>query len=250
MTKRANLNCQLVAAWCGLSYAAVFGICWYGIAHFYAPAAAWLSPADVGRFYAAHRDAIILGCTLTCIAAALHIPWTAQLGLMMARIEGPMPVLAVAQVMGGALTVAVLSFPLALWVASAYRPDADPHLIRAMNDMAWMTFDLTWALTSVQMIAAAVVGLADKSEAPLFPRWACYLAIEGAVGFIGITGVAFAKSGLFAWDGALAFWVPFLPWVIWFTTFSVYMIRDIRRRLHDEEASTVIEPLRGARVSA
>ena len=235
MSKKANLYCQMAAAWCGLAYAALFGLCWYGIAHFYAPAGASLSPMNLGEFYAQHRDGIILGCTLTCIAAALHIPWTAQLGLMMARIEGPMPLLAICQIMGGALTVAVLSFPLAIWVASAYRPDMDPQIIRAMNDMAWMTFDLTWALTSVQMIAAGLVGLADKSAVPLFPRWACYLSFEGAIGFIGITGVAFFKSGPFAWDGIFAFWVPFLPWVLWFSTFSVYMIADIRRRLSEVE---------------
>jgi hypothetical protein len=241
MSNRAKMNVQVIASCCGLAYAVVFGLCWYGLAHFYAPASASFSPAQLGAFYAQHRQGIILGCTLTCIAAALHIPWTAQLGLMMARIEGSMPVLAVSQIMGGALTVAVLSFPLAIWVASAYRPDADPHVIQAMNDMAWMTFDLTWALTSVQMIAAGVVGLVDRSEFPLFPRWACYLAFGGAIGFIGITGIAFFKSGLFAWDGLFAFWVPFLLWVAWFTIFSFYMIADIRRRFHAEHDMPVVE---------
>jgi hypothetical protein len=250
MTDRSNLNSQLIAAWCGLAYAAFFGICWYGLAHFYAPAAASLSPEELGHYYSQHREFIILGCTLTCIAAALHIPWTAQLGLMMARIEGSMPVLAISQVIGGALTVAVLSFPLALWVASAYRPDADPHLIRAMNDMAWMAFDLTWALTSVQMIAAGVVGLADKSRSPLFPRWACYLAFEGAAGFVFISGIAFSKSGLFAWNGLLGFWVPFLPWVLWLGTFSVYMIRDISRRLTSDSQILVSDLKPGIRAHA
>jgi hypothetical protein len=236
----------MIATSCGLAYAVLFGVCWYGIAHFYAPAGASMSLDELRDFYAQHRDGIILGCTLTCIAAALHIPWTAQLGLMMARVEGQMPVLSLMQIIGGALTVAVLSFPPALWVASAYRPDAAPQLIQAMNDMAWLTFDLTWALTSVQMIAAAVVGLADRSEQPLFPRWACYLSLEGAIGFIGISGIAFFKSGWFAWDGMLGFWVPFLPWVAWFTTLSIYMLADIRRRAHATALTQSAQPLRTA----
>jgi hypothetical protein len=250
MTRKGNIYCQLIATWCGLAYAVLFGICWYGIAHFYAPASASLSLGDLSEFYRLHRDAIILGCTLTCIAAALHIPWTAQLGLMMARIEGPMPVLSLMEIIGGTLTVAVLSFPPALWVASAYRPDAAPQLIRAINDMAWLTFDLTWALTSVQMIAAAVVGLSDQSERPLFPRWACYLSLEGAVGFIGISGIAFFKQGWFGWGGLMAFWVPFLPWVAWFSTLSIYMLADIRRSLRSDEPLESIAPIGRVRLEA
>ena len=231
MTERTKLHYQLIAAWCGIAFTVGFFVGWYGIGHFYSPATATLSPEELANYFAVNRQRIVIGCALCCIAAALHVPWTAQLGLVMARIEGSMPVLAISQIVGGALTILVFSFPPTVWVAAGYRSQVDPNLLRAMNDIAWMGFDLTWALTSVQMTAAALVGLADKSPSPLFPRWLCYEGLAGAVAFASLTGVAFFKSGPFAWDGILAFWVPYNMWVLWFVGFSVCMIIDIRRKL-------------------
>jgi hypothetical protein len=238
MAERSKLHYQLIAAWCGIGFTVVFFLGWYAIGHFYSPATATLSPQDLANYFALHRHGIAIGCTLCCVAAALHIPWTALLGLVMARIEGSPPLLSMSQVIGGALTILVFSFPPTIWVAAAYRPPTDPNLLRAMNDAAWMGFDLTWALTSVQMAAACLVGLADVSSSPLFPRWLCYGGLAGAVAFASLTGISFVHSGPFAWSGALSFWIPYNLWVVWFVGFSICMIADVRRKLREEMAPT------------
>jgi hypothetical protein len=235
MTEKAKLNYQLLAAWCGIMYVVLYGVFWYGIAHFYAPASAALNPAQLAGYYLLYRNEILLGSTLTCLIAALHIGWIALLGVKMAKIEGSMPILAISQIMGGALTVFVLTLPLLFWVASAYRADSDPRIIQAFNDVAWFSIDLPWPLTMVQMLAAAIVGLSDKSPTPLFPKWACYLAIEGGIGFVLVSFIPFFKTGTLAWHGLFGFWVPFIPWFIWLLVFSYYMIRDIKRQLHGLE---------------
>ncbi len=233
MTERSKLYSQLIAAWCGIGFTTVFFVGWYAIGHFYASAPATLSAQELAEYFALHRQGILIGCTLCCVAAALHIPWTAQLGLVMVRMEGSFPLLSLTQIIGGGATILVFSFPPTIWVAAAYRPPADLNLLQAMNDAAWMGFDLTWALTSVQMVAACLVGLADKSPAPLFPRWLCYEGLAGAILFASLTGISFVYSGPFAWNGLLSFWIPYNTWVIWFVGFSICMIIDVRRKLRE-----------------
>jgi hypothetical protein len=242
MNEKTKLRWQLAAAWSGLIYVFLYGIFWYGVAHFYDPASAALTPAELGQFYGQHRGEILLGCSITCYIAALHLAWIALLGLKMAEIEGSMPVLSVSQIIGGTLTAFVVTLPLIFWVASAFRTDSDPHIIQAFNDVAWFTIDLPWPLTTVQMLAAGIVGLCDKRSTPLFPKWACYLCIEGGLGFAFISFIPFVKSGPFAWHGLFGFWVAFIPWFLWLAVYSFYMIKDINRQLHSLEGSVWVDP--------
>jgi hypothetical protein len=44
-----------------------------------------------------------------------------------------------------------------------------------------------------------------------------------------MTGVL--KTGPFAWNGLLSYYVPYFCWLCWFTTASIYMIKEVRRRM-------------------
>ena len=74
----------------------------------------------------------------------------------------------------------------AIWAAAAFRSDIDPNLVRTLNDLGFFLFNITYAVTSVQAIAAGLVGLADKSARPVFPRWVSGWAI--------FTGVSLSRS--------------------------------------------------------
>jgi hypothetical protein len=109
----------------------------------------------------------------------------------MARIEGKFPVMAYLQLLGGGLTVMVVSFSAFFWVTAAFRPERDPAAIQMLTDLGWLCIDLQYACTTLQMVAAALVGLGDKSKNPLFPRWVCFLTIWCGLSFLpaSLTGV-------------------------------------------------------------
>jgi hypothetical protein len=150
------------------------------------------------------------------------------------RIEGSSPVLTIIQLIGGALTAWVLMFCPAIWAVAAFRPEIDPNTIRMLNDLGFIMFNITYAVTSVQAIAAGLVGLADKSAAPVFPRWVSYWAIFAGASFIPISAMPFFKTGPLAWNGAITFWTLFGTYFIWTASMGICMAKDASKRLHEE----------------
>ncbi|MEA2647615.1 MAG: hypothetical protein QOG61_50, partial [Candidatus Binataceae bacterium] len=121
-----------------------------------------------------------------------------------------------------------------IWATAAFRPESDPNLVRSLNDLGFILFNITYAVTSVQAIAAGPVGLADKSARPVFPRWVSWWAIFAGLSFIPLTAMPFFKTGPLAWNGLLSFWTLFGTYFIWTASMGVCMAKDALRRLHEE----------------
>jgi hypothetical protein len=234
MNTRTSLRYQLLAAQCGLVFEVLYTFFWAGLGHNLPPASPNLSAPDLAAFFAQHHEAILLGNSIAALVGALWIPWTAQLTIVMWRIEGSSPVLTIVQVIGGALTAWVLIFCPAIWAVAAFRPDIDPSTIRMLNDLGFILFNITYAVTSVQAIAAGMVGLADESATPVFPRWVCYWAIFAGLSFIPISAMPFFKTGPLAWNGAITFWGLFGTYFIWTASMGICMAKDASRRLREE----------------
>ena len=231
MTTKLSFRFQMMAASCGLLFDIFYGGSWAVLAHNLPPASASLSTVGIADFYRQHHDAILAGNALACLFGAMWMPWTAQLTLTLQRIEGSHPVLTVVQAIGGGITSWAFIFCPAIWAAAAYRPDADPMITRAMNDVGFFLFNLTYSATSLQAIAAGIVGLTDKSEVPVFPRWVSWWAIGTGLTFVPISLMPFSTTGPFAWDGLVTFWIGFAAFFGWAASMGGSMIKDTRRRM-------------------
>ena len=231
MDEKIALKYQLVSAWCGPAFLITFVLFWGVIAHNLPNPSPALSATDLAARYMANLSEIRFGFIVSLIIVVLYMPWSAVLATQMARIEGKFPVMAYLQLLGGGLTVMVVSFSAFFWVAAAFRPERDPVLIQMLTDLGWLCIDLQYACTTLQMVAAALVGLADKSEKPLFPRWVCFLTIWCGLSFLPASLTGVLKTGPFAWDGFLSYYFPYFCWLCWFTIASIYMIKEVNRRI-------------------
>ena len=251
MTNRQNLRYQLIAAQCGFAFEALFTIFWGFFGHNLPPASPNLSAPDLAAHFAHYHNSILFGNSMAALVAFLWIPWTAQLTVVMRRIEGSSPVLTIIQVSGGILTAWVLMFCPAIWATAAFRTDTDPNTIRALNDVGFILFNITYAVTSVQAIAAGLVGLADKSERPVFPRWVSGWAIFAGLSFIPLTAMPFFKTGPLAWNGLLSFWTLFGTYFIWTASMGVCMAKDALRRLREvDDQDAPRQRMQGGRAGA
>ncbi|HVN91055.1 MAG TPA: hypothetical protein VMT61_14675 [Candidatus Binataceae bacterium] len=233
MTDRQKLEWQLRAAKCGFLFEAMFTIFWGFFAHNLPPVSPALSASDLADYYMAHRGSIMFGNLMAAGVSFLWIPWTAQLTVVMRKIEGSSPVLTIIQLSGGILTAWVLMFCPAIWAAAAFRTDAQPDTVRALSDVSFILFNTTYAVTSVQAIAAGIVGLADKSEHPVFSTRVSKWAIFTGFSFIPLTFMPFFTHGPFAWNGVICFWGLFGTYFGWTFSMGLSMIRDARRRLEE-----------------
>jgi len=231
MDEKLSLRYQLISAWCGPAFVITFVIFWLGFGHNLPNPSPALTAEALKTRYLENLGDIRLGFIVSLITVVLYMPWTCVLTMQMARIEGKMPVLALLQLIGGALTVVVVSFSAMFWAVAAFRPDADPSIFRLLTDTGWLCIDLQYACTTLQMVAAALVGLADKSRVPLFPRWVCFLTIWCGISFFPASLTGVLTTGPFAWSGVLSFYFPYFCWLCWYTTASIYMIKEVRRRM-------------------
>lgn len=233
MNEQTSLRYQMISAWCGPLFLLTFVFFWGVLGHNLPnPSSAW-SALQVAAHYQNNVTEMRTGLIVALIAVTLYLPWSALLSTQMAQIEGKYPVLAFLQLLGGGLTVMVVSFSAMFWAVAAFRPERDPVLLQLLTDLGWLCIDLQYACTTLQMIAAALAGLADKRTVPLFPRWVCFLTIWCGISFFPASLTGVLKSGPFAWDGFFSYYFPYFCWLCWYITASIYMIREVGRRMRE-----------------
>ena len=164
------------------------------------------------------------------ISSALIIPFGAVIAIQMKRIEGDAaPVLSVVELMAATVTSVIILVTTVMWTAAAFRPERAAEIILAYNDFAWILLLMTFSPFLVQFTAIGFAILSDRRDPPLLPRWAGYfnfwLAVLAAPGGL----ITFFKTGPFAWNGLLAFWVPIVVFVAWFFVMTPLLILAIRR---------------------
>lgn len=231
MDSQSKLRLELVAAWSGVVFIVGYPIFWLLMAMMQPPIPYSMPPEEMADFYISHRSRIMYGMAISSIIGGTWLTFTAQLTVVLHRIEGEGPVFTIINFLGGVLAGWALIFTPVTWMMPAMRPDGDPQVIRAFNDYSYLLFNGTFIISSLQAWAHGVVGLLDRSSYRVFPRWACWVAIIAGFGFFFVGQTPFVESGSFALDGWFAGWVPGTGYFIWTIVTTYYMIKDIKRRM-------------------
>lgn len=234
-----NSKSQLFCAWCGIGFLLLFTAGWWFLARFLPPPAPSLDAAEVAAIYQQHTGGIRFGLVLAMIAAALTAPWVAVIAIQLRRIEGNTPALAHTMLVAGAVGVLVLLLPTLLWTTAAFRPERGADLVMLLNDLGWLLFVMTFSPFFIQNLVIGLAILGDKGAEPVFPRWLGYFNIWVAILFVPGGLVTFFKTGPFAWNGLLAFWLPLVVFFIWFLIMFAALLSAIRQQSGTTASSAV-----------
>lgn len=210
-----NASVQRLFAWSGLVMLVVFLVGFWLVAGYVPPSAPNDSVSEILDFYRGDTGLIRLGLWMTMLAAALCGTFFVALSVQLRRIEGTHSPISYAQMIFGGLFVLEFIFPLMIWQAAAYRPDLDPVITYRLHDLGWLMF---LGVVSTGVIQAIITGwaiLRDRREQPVFPRWVGYTCLWCALTFMPGGLIVFFKSGPFAWNGLIAWWVLLVGFAIW-----------------------------------
>lgn len=195
------------------------------------PPATWTS-AEVAAFYAKNASSIRFGATLCSWTSAFMVPLAIVISVQMQRLENGRMGWSLVQIIGGVMMSLFLVMPPIFWGANAFRPDRLPDATAALHDVANLIFVTTTQYYIFQMIAIAAFCLRSWPAAPVgFPRWMGYFTLSSALVFEAGAISFLVKTGPFAWNGLLAFYLPFTVAAFWIPTLCWLMFRAIR----DEE---------------
>ncbi|MDN5862639.1 MAG: hypothetical protein L0H19_04235 [Salinisphaera sp.] len=230
MQQDNSIGSQKMGIYCAWIFSALTVIGWLGIAQFYAPV-----PGDVGLeatktwFVDSWQWGTIVGCTIFYIACAFLVPASVQFGIMLSKIEGRYPLWSIVTAVGGIFISLIIFLNCCAWIVAAYRPETGADVIQAWYDWAWLAFLLGWVYLSLEMFATAIVELGDKRPEPMVPRPFAWLTVLGGVALVTAGGPAFFKSGPFAYNGLLGFYVPMAIWGVYVNGTAWFMYRELCR---------------------
>jgi hypothetical protein len=231
-----NYTKHFLSVWSGLVFVVVFGIGWALIGGFVPPVQPSASAADVATFYQTNNMQKIAGLTIVMIAVTFLIPFMGMISVQMARIEGRWPIFAIFAAMCAVINVIYFVLPVFYWITVAFRPDQNPEIMRIFNDIAWIIIMWPFSTTVMQNVLFGIVVLSDKRKQPLFPRWAGFLAVYEAILILPGGLVPFFKTGAFAWNGILAFWLVASTYLLWIIVMCFLLHNSIKVVMREETA--------------
>jgi membrane protein implicated in regulation of membrane protease activity len=218
-----------------------------GDRRFIPPPAPSLTAQKVGALYEAHRSEIRIGMLVALVASTLLFPFFAAISVQIARIERRTPLLAMLQFGGAVLLLVFFALCSMLWIAATFRPELDFATVRMLHDLSWLIFVMVFPAYTLQMVCMAVAGFIDESPEPVWPRWAAYLNLWVAVSGMGGGLAVFFKTGPFAWNGLIGFYVPLTAFAIWIAVTTYLLRRAVSRRPSAAERQDLVEALLQAR---
>jgi hypothetical protein len=166
-----------------------------------------MSAADVVAYYQAHLNGIRVASILFMISPAFFIAFSAGVFVVL-------PFLPVA----------------IFWTAAAFRLDRPAEITQALNDVAWLFDVMPGAPAAFQPILIGFAILSDRNEVKVFPRWLAYFNFLTGIVFMFGCVAGFTKTGWFAWNGLIPFWLPTYIFTAWIPVMSYMLWRNDKAR--------------------
>jgi hypothetical protein len=190
------------------------------------PSAAWDTPTVVQWFDERHLG-ILAGFGVVFLISGMCAPMNALLAYSMRRMSVS-PIFGYSYLVMYALSAipGMLVMAIAMTVA-ALRPDRDPELIHWLYDFAFLSFSGTMGVFLIGSLVRMVAILIDKNR--VFPKWFGYLGLCNALTEVVVAPAWIFQRGVFAWNGAIAWWINMVVFVLYTGVFIVLLRRMIER---------------------
>lgn len=208
-----------------------FLICWGKLGYNIPPIPADQTAEHLAEHFRTNYNEVRAGMAGAMLFGVLYLLWTLSITKVMEWMNpNTNDMLSTLQMWGGGITVVPLVTSSVFWLTGAYRPDVlDPVILQMLYDQGWLLIDMFYAITTIPMVAVGMAGLKDFRSKPLIPAWACWFSIWAGISFLFELLMPFFKTGLFARQGWLNFWVEFLVWFLYILIISFYVWKAVPR---------------------
>lgn len=233
-------------AWSGVGLVISLVISQGFLMGFIPPPSPNLSADELAQIFIDRKVGIRVGTMIQCIFYTCYLTWAMSIVMQIRKMEiGRTPVMtyvSIANVGGG--YVFFLLMPI-FWAALAFRPETmDPQFLQIMNDLVWFVFILSWPPFAVFMICLAVAILRSEHNAAVYPRWVAFFNLWCALLITPAALIEFFKTGPFAYDGLISFWMIYIVFFGWIVVMSVLTLRAESRSVSQRISTSEVVPAR------
>lgn len=227
-----SVRAQQICAASGLALLALFFL-GFGISGFITPPSPEDSAQQIAQMFAEDRTAIRIGLLISMFATALLVPWAVALFLQLRRAEGARSPWAYVMMLSATLLSLEFIYLIMFWQVAAFREELPAETVRMLHDLAWVPFVGITSTGIVMAFASAAAVLSDRRPDPVFPRWLGYYNLWVTFMFTPGSLCVFFKTGPFAYNGILAWYVPVSVFATWMLLNTYYVLRAIQQELDD-----------------
>jgi hypothetical protein len=225
---------QRLSAWSGFVLLVGF-MAAFAIGNIIPPMSPTESPEEIVRFLTDNQTRILTCVVLMVLLVPFEYPFVIVTSLQMRRIEGGWGLLSMLQLTTGVVAPVGFFFPLAILSAAAYRPEAhSADVLSAMTDVFWLMYVGNACIFVLQVWSIGLAALVDRRPDPVFPRWFGHLNLVLGVLLVPGAFIFLNKTGPLAWNGAFAYLVPSMAYLVWKIATPLVLLRAIK----SEEAET------------
>jgi hypothetical protein len=200
------------------------------VARWVAPPRPSESAVQIARMFQVHTGGIRLGIVLALFGAALLGPFMAMLSVHLRRISDGSAASAYCQMTLGGLLVLELIIPLMVLAAAAFRPYRPAAEIQLLDDLGWLLVVATVSTAVVELLVIGAAIMGDRRADPVFPRWSGAFNVICAIAFVPGALSIYFTDGPFAWDGAVAYWIPIVDFGLWIGAMTYLLVEAEKKR--------------------
>ncbi|MBU9763430.1 hypothetical protein FR943_06185 [Mycobacterium sp. TNTM28] len=233
------LRSQKVLLWWTFIGGGIYGSVHFFLLRMFPPPSAQWTTDQIAQFYTDHSTQVLIGAVVMSWTAPFVLPLTIVLAMQMLRHEpARAPVWTSVGAAGGALMSIFMVLPPIIWGAAAFKPDRAAEVTAALHELGLLVFITTTQYFIFLWVALAVICLVPNTvvHSP-FPRWFGYLTVWSALGTEAGAVAFLTRTGPFAWNGLLAFWLPTIVLGVWFTVVARLLLNAIDAQIDDEQRS-------------
>ena len=223
---------QVIMVWWSMVFLAIFIPAWWGLLKMMPPPGPSLTEAQVGAFYLEHGTAIRWGAMIASWVSAFMVPLSVVVAVQMARLEKGTPVWSILAFAGGITMSMFLVFPPICWGVAAFSVDRAPEVTTLMHELSLLTLTTTDQYYIFLWLPLAYVSIRQGQDAlSPFPKWYGWFTLWAAIAFeVGALAFHF-KSGPFAWNGVLVFWMPLTVFFAWLAVTYYLLLKVLPAQL-------------------
>ena len=195
---------------------------------------------EIARFWSTNTGLKRLGLVLLLAASGLQAPFGALIAVRIRQMEGGrFSALAYTELVGVGLAVMAIIIPTFAFAAASYRPERNPEITQALNDLGWLPFIMNWPPAVIQSLAIGFAIFGARNQ--VWPRWLGYFNVWCAFIFCAGGLAVLFKNGVFAWNGLLAFWLAAVFFGTWFLIMTWQLWVSVGAADKDDVASAAPE---------
>lgn len=217
----------------GIALAVVYLLGFIVFARFYPPPGPDMPPEELVAWLLRYDDSLRFGYILMICGGAIFGFWGASIAVWTRKSEASLPVMYVSQVVALGAAVAIFVAVPVFWAEASFRAgQVAPETTQMLWDLGWFMFlfavppFITWA------VSLALSILWNPADQQVYPRWLGWVTLGETVCWTPALLVVYFYDGPFAYNGAVALYLPFtlfFGWVLVVSGVTLRVIRDHER---------------------